>query len=139
MLQELFKFPIVMIDGDNEDRKNADKELLGKDDEDDEPYDIVFGEAEYPHWDFIGLEDRWLPSKGSLEKALRGDFDACIVRFANVGQLLVPWSKRKFKEKLSKFAAEYNQSMPPRTEKDIKVLTLSPDQYNKIVKEEKPK
>lgn len=30
MLNELFKFPIVMIDGDNEERKAAENRLIGK-------------------------------------------------------------------------------------------------------------
>jgi hypothetical protein len=136
MLQELFRFPIVMIDGDNEDRKQADQQRLGLPTvEEEEDYDMVFGEAEYPYWDFIGLEDRWLPSKESLDKALAGDFDACIVRFMNVGQLLVPWSKKKFKEKLLKFTLEYEQTNPKGEKKDVKILTITPDQYDKIVGE----
>ena len=58
MIKELFKFPIVMIDGDNEEKKLEENELTGRKESD---YDMIFGEAEYPYFDFVGIEDRWLP------------------------------------------------------------------------------
>lgn len=138
MLDKLFNFPIVMIDGDNEERKaqkkNSFDDILGKKDDDEEDYDMVYGEAEYPYWDFIGIEDRWLPSKTSLDKALTGKFDACIVRFANVGQLLVPWTKGKFKRELLKFSQDYELKNPqgPR----VRVMTLTPDQFKNVTGED---
>ena len=138
MLNELFTFPIVMIDGDNEERKIKNKEqdeLLGlkrAEEQEDETYDIVFGEAEYPYWDFIGVEDRWLPSKESLEQALKGNFDACIVRFLHAGQLLVPWSKGKFKKELKKFAQAYELANPVREKKpEVRIMALTADQFKK--------
>lgn len=142
MIDELFKFPIVMIDGDNEERKNKDKQRFGEmpntDEEEEGEYDMVFGEAEYPYWDFIGIEDRWLPSKESLQKALEGRFEACIVRFANVGQLLVPWTKKKFKSEIQKFGDEYEIAHPPKeTQKvgpqPIRILNLTAEEYKKMI------
>lgn len=135
MLDELFMFPIVMIDGDNEERKMKDSEILGSDPAAD--YDIIFGEAEYPYWDFIGMEDRWLPQDESLKKALDGKFDACIVRFLHAGQLLVPWSRKKFRSELVKFATAYEQSNPRQDKKptELKILTLTPDQYKKATED----
>lgn len=136
MLEEYFKFPVVHIDGDNEERKQEDKKRFGDlptlDTEEEDEYDMIFGEAEYPYWNFIGIEDRWLPSKSSLEKALAGEFDACLVRFVNVGQLLVPWTKEKFKRELKKFAEAYTASNPPDEGKEIKVLTLTAEQFKNV-------
>lgn len=138
MLDELFTFPIIMIDGDNEEKKIKDKEKFGSlpnQEDAEEEYDMVFGEAEYPYWDFIGLEDRWLPSSGSFQKALDGKFDGCIVRFLHAGQLLVPWTKRKFKAELLKFQQEYEVAHPKQPEKPKQtiVMALAPEQYNKMI------
>jgi len=138
MLEQLFKFPIVMVDGDNEERKNQEKERLGTlPSESEEDYDVIFGVAEYPYWDVIGMEDRWLPTRDSLDKALNKKFDACIVRFANVGQLLVPWSRKKFKDELQEFAKKYETLFPPKEEKVLKIKTLSIDDYEKLTNGEK--
>lgn len=133
MLEELFTFPMVVIDGDNEERKEKRKLDMNLPSEADAEFDLIFGEAEYPYWDFIGIEDRWLPNSNSFEKALDGKFEACLVRFANVGQLLVPWSKRKFKAELLKFAADYEAKHP--REREIKILNLTPEQAEKIMKD----
>lgn len=140
MVDQLFKFPIVMIDGDNEERKLRSKskyeEILGTEEEgEEEELDLLYGEAEYPHWDFVGVEDRWLPTKDSLEKALNGKFDACIVRFLHVGQLLVPWTKKKFKSEIHKFAEEYetNKTSKEGGRKELKIVNLTPDQLKKIL------
>jgi hypothetical protein len=122
MLDELFKFPIVMVDGENEERKRIKKEeesdrmALPKSLEADE-YDLIYGEAEYPYLDFIGFEDRWLPSTDSFDNALRGKFDACMVKFVNTPQLLVPWSRKKFKDELSKFIDKVESLRPVQTDK----------------------
>lgn len=139
MLDELFTFPIVMIDGDNEEKKMRNKPDLGLTNsaEEDEEYDMVFGEAEYPYFDFIGIEDRWLPSTESLDKALAGEFDACMVRFLHVGQLLVPWSKRKFKKEIAKFADAFELSHPPKQDKkpELRIMALSAEQFKEQMKD----
>jgi len=141
MMNELFNFPIVMIDGDNEERKSAEDRLLGRV-SNDEPteYDMIFGEAEYPYFDFVGIEDRWLPSKESVEKAIDGKFDACIVRFASVGQLLVPWSRKKFKAEIAKFAEQYEAEKAAKEseKREIRVITLTPQQLDGIMQTQKP-
>jgi hypothetical protein len=130
ILEDLFTFPVVMVDGENEERKEKEAHLLNR--EENEGYDIVYGEAEYPYYDFVGIEDRWLPDQESLEKALNGKFDACIVKFTNVPQLLVPWPKDKFKKELKKFS-ENRQKMAQSMSLDgnnpqISVMRLSPKQ-----------
>ncbi len=135
MLEELFTFPVVMIDGDNEERKMRNKPDLGLPDEDEEEFDIVYGEAEYPYWDFIGVEDGWLPSTESFDKARKGIFEACRVRFLHVGERMVPWNKKKFKAKLQEFQAMYEAAHPPKVadkpKQAIPVMTLTVDQYKK--------
>lgn len=139
MLEQLFKFPIVMIDGDNEERKIQDKQRFGdlpSGDNQQGDYDMVFGEAEYPYWDLIGVEDRWLPSRESLEKAMGGQFEACIVRFVNVGQLLVPWSKKKFKTAITKFGDDYETARPPKDQRLVKIKTLTAEEFKRVTGEE---
>ena len=142
MLDELFTFPIVMIDGDNEERKVERKlknrELLNNNDDELGDYDIVFGEAEYPYYDFIGVEDRWLPRDESFQKAMDGKFEACIVRFLHAGQLLVPWSKKKFKAELTKFSEQYETKYPKESPKkaELRILTLTPEQYKKATEDD---
>lgn len=141
MMDELFTFPIINIDGDNEEKKQKEKqkfgELLNKED-DEEQYDIVYGEAEYPYWNFIGVEDRWIPNSESLQKALAGKFDACLVRFLHVGQLLVPWSKKKFKSELQKFAEAYEAANPPKNQAQpqLRIMALSAEQFKKQMENE---
>lgn len=101
---DLFTFPIVMVDGENEERKERENNLFGQTEAEEPEYDIVYGEASYPYYDFKGCEDRWLPTKRSLQKALKQKFDACIVRFVDAGQFLVPMSKEKFRETWEEFA-----------------------------------
>lgn len=137
MLEELFRFPVVVIDGDNEERKEKRKLDMNLPSDNDEEFDLIFGEAEYPYWDFIGIEDRWLPSTASFEKAMDGKFEACVVRFANVGQLLVPWSRKKFKSELLKFAAEYEASHPRPERGEVKIINLTEEQAIKIMKDGK--
>jgi hypothetical protein len=139
MLDELFNFPIVLIDGDNEDRKQENKLRLGditplnQEGEAEDEYDMIFGEAEYPYWDLVGIEDRWLPSEESLDKALRGRFEACLVRFSHVGQLLVPWTKKKFKAEITKFAEKYKEENPSKDKG--RVLQLNIEQYKELLKD----
>jgi hypothetical protein len=101
MLDTLFKFPIIMVDGDNEEKKLNRKESLALDDE--EELDIIIGEAECPYYDFLAITDRWTPGQEGLERALQGKFDACHVIFGSSGSYIVPWTKAKFKEEYKSF------------------------------------
>lgn len=114
LIDDLFTFPIVMVDGENEERKEKDSQRFGTipGQEDEVEYDIVYGEASYPYYNFIGFEDRWLPTQRSLRKALKQRFDACIVRFINVGQLLVPMNKETFRTRIVEFAEKREQPVP---------------------------
>jgi hypothetical protein len=107
LIENLFAFPIVMVDGDNEERKSRERESmqgLGLSTEDDEQeMDIIIGEAECPYYDFFSVTDRWLPTSKSLNRAISGKFEACFVTFGTCGSFVVPWSKEKFKQKLKEF------------------------------------
>jgi hypothetical protein len=107
MLGTLFKFPIVMVDGDNEERKHN----LGLPGE--EEVDIIVGEAECPYYDFISITDRWLPTEESVRRAMDREFDACYVVFGASGSFVVPWNKKRFKEEYRKFV----EKMDPDTDK----------------------
>ncbi len=100
-LDHLFTFPIIMVDGDNEDKKEQRHEILGIGEE--EEIDLIEGEACIPYYDFISVSDRWLPTEESFNNALGKKFDACGVLFANSGTYIVPWNKEKFKKELKKF------------------------------------
>jgi len=129
---DLFTFPIVMVDGENEERKEKDKDLFGKQDEEPE-YDIVYGEASYPFYDFKGFEDRWLPTQQSLRKALKQKFDACIVRFDGIGQFLVPMPKERFKELIEDFAKSRSVE-DPEVKKNVTVLKFGIDDIAHLIK-----
>lgn len=98
-LDKLFRFPSIMLDSDNEERRKK----LGLPGEEDA--EIIRGESEYPYYDFVGICDRWLPTQDSFSRAKEGEFDACYVTFSNVGTILVPWNKEKFKKKFNEFIA----------------------------------
>lgn len=112
--ENLFVFPIALVDGENEEKKRERNKSLALDES--EEVDIVIGEAEVPYYDFISVTDRWLPSQRSLDKALNGKFDACYVVFANSGGFVVPWNKQKFKEKLKEFISKLPESDVKATE-----------------------
>ena len=112
MLKDLFVFPIIMVDGDNEERKD----ILGL--SNDAKLDVITGEAECPYYDFISVCDRWLPTDESFDNAMNGKFDACGVNFQQSGTFIVPWNKERFKRELSKFIA----SLPPK-EPVVKFVT----------------
>lgn len=118
MTDNLFTFPIVMVDGENEERKEKESNLFPGQEKEIE-YDIVYGEASYPYYDFVGFEDRWLPTQRSLQRALKQKFDACIVRFENIGQFLVPMSKEKFGAMITQFA---ESKTPKEKERTINVV-----------------
>lgn len=112
VIERLFKFPTVMVDLDNENHKRK-LGLPG-----DEDIDMIIGESEYPWYDFNGIGDRWLPTAESFEKAKNKQFDACSVTFINIGTLLVPWPKAKFKKKLKEFIA----SLKIEPEKTVTIM-----------------
>lgn len=104
-LDDLFIFPIIMVDGHNEEMKEKRSESLALEDTDEE-VDLIVGEAECPYYDFISVADRWLPTQESLDKALSGKFEACFVQFGTSGSYVVPWTKKKFKKQLQSFIDE---------------------------------
>lgn len=103
MLENLFAFPIVMVDGEEEQRREEQSKMLDLPNYDDE-MEVFVGQAELPYYDFLGILDRWGPTKESKEKARNGEFDHCMVMFHNAGTFMVPWPKKKFKDKLQEFA-----------------------------------
>jgi hypothetical protein len=103
ILDDLFPFPIVMVDGHNEDRKVERNQRLGISDDDDPEVDIIEGTAECAYYDFISVTDRWLPNDQSLDAALGGKFEACYVQFKEGGSYVVPWSREHFKKKFREF------------------------------------
>lgn len=138
MLEDLFVFPVILIDGRNEEEKMnmTETERLSK--EEDDELDIIYGEAEYPYFDFVGIEDRWLPNKDSFRKALKGKFNGCLVKFNNVGMLLVPWTREKFKTELAAFIEKREgekekeeDSVEPRK---VTVIKFTPDMLANMIK-----
>lgn len=101
MLDKLFKFPIVLIDGSKEEENEEYKRLTGK--EIDGEIELIYSEQECPYWDFLCVGDRWLPSEDSYDRALNGKFDACSVTFNRCGTFVVPLPKEQFKKKLQLF------------------------------------
>lgn len=121
-LDHLFTFPIIMVDGNNEDRKHEQGERLGLDVSDTD-VDLIEGEASIPYYDFISISDRWLPTEASLQDALQGKFNACGVLFAHSGTFIVPWSKEKFKSKLKKFM----QGLAPEEGPNFRIISSHTD------------
>lgn len=103
ILDKLFRFPIILVNVENKGALDKEREInLGLSSSNEE-LDILRGFAEYPYYDFVGIEDRWMPNEKSLTDARDEEFDACAVKFANLPQLLVPWTKQRFKTELSEF------------------------------------
>jgi hypothetical protein len=119
MTKELFKFPIILIDGSVEDRKIKDSEMLGLTLENEDP-DIIYAEAECPYYDFLSVSDRWLPTDSSFENAKKGIFDACNVLFLNSGAFIVPMPKEEFRESLETFMENYHADEEIATKKKKK-------------------
>lgn len=117
-LEILFEFPILMVDGTLEEKKN----VLGL--KDGSELDIVYGYAECPFHDFVSVSDRWIPTQESFEKAQDGRFDACFVIFSHSGSFVVPWTRQKFKKEYIKFVNSIVLEGIP----DIKLLKLDNDQ-----------
>lgn len=117
MLDDLFVFPIVMVDGDSEERKGK----LGIDEDE---VDMIIGEAECPYDDFISVADRWLPTEESVQNAQSGKFDACYVVFDGCGGYVCPWSKTKFKRNLKAFI---------ETRPKVKTITMTKDEFKDLI------
>lgn len=103
MFENLFKFPVVMVDGNREEEKEREMQRLNLPSEQYE-VDVIIGEAECPYYDFVSVTDRWLPTQESFQRAIQGKFDACSVLFSHSGTFVVPWPREKFKKALSKFS-----------------------------------
>lgn len=134
MFKDLFKFPIVLIDGENEERKRKEGELFSR--EEQAEYDIITGYAEFPYYDFRGMEDRWMPSEESLERAMKGKFDACLVNFLHASSQLVPWTKEKFKQEIGKFMEEREKDIEEEEKKigsKVTAIPLSDEQAKKLI------
>lgn len=136
-LDNLFSFPIIMIDGDVEDQKREIAKNRAM--EEDFQVEIIEGTAECPYYDFLSISDHWLPTKESYALALMGKFEACFVKFSNSGSYLVPWPKNFFKKKYKMFV----DSLPAGdNEIGLKAIQLDKDllidflQGNKEEKEE---
>lgn len=116
-LDNLFKFPIIMIDGDKEDEKNEYKRDLNISLEDPE---LIVGEVMVPHEDFLFIRDRWNLTSDSYEKALSGNFECCIVEFRECGSFIVPWKKEKFLKELNLF----RQNLKPENKQDFLIVNI---------------
>lgn len=127
VLEELISFPIVMVDLATEEKKEKESSLFNSQEAVD--IDMIYGEAQVPFWDFLCINDRWLPTQDSIDNARSGKFDACSVSFKFSGTYCVPWSKAKFMKHLSEFV----DKLP---ELDTVELELTPDQIQKL-KEQK--
>lgn len=128
ILDEMFSFPCVMVDGDNEMAKKNIYSGSGNE----PPLDIIIGEASYPYFALIGISDKWMPNDESFKNALEHrEFDACLVTFANIGQVLVPWSKEKFKKEFRKFVDGIKPQQP-----QIQFLALTDEQLKELKDEQ---
>lgn len=136
MLDELFKFPIIMIDGNKEEERENKSRLLGIPSAEEE-LDIITGEAECPYYHFISVTDRWLPTERSYQLALEGKFEACSVMFYHTGTFVVPWPKEKFKKELSKFIKKLNiqeTNEDSDTKQNIRVLNMTKKEFLDTIK-----
>jgi len=100
--EELFTFPVIMIDPDKEDERDELTQSLGIKVQEEDP-EILIGEAMVPHWDFLFIRDRWNLTEESYKKALLGKFECCLVVFDQCGTFISPLSKEKFLKKLDEF------------------------------------
>jgi hypothetical protein len=95
-LDDMFKFPIIMINGDEEEERLRNGESI------DNP-DIIIGTCEQPYYDLCGIKDAWKIGTDSHARAVQGKFDACMVTFERGGTYIVPWTRSKFKQEYYKF------------------------------------
>lgn len=122
---ELFKFPIVMIDGEKEEEKEKENERYALDKKEDP--ELIFGQAEVPYWDFLSIKDRWLPTEKSYLRALEeGKFDACQIEFDKCGSYMSPIPKEEFKKRLENFITKLPQ-------KELQIFQLSEEQLKNII------
>jgi hypothetical protein len=102
-IDELFTFPIIMIDGEKEEERDDTIKNLGIPLSENEDPEILVGEAMLPHWDFLFIRDRWNLTEESYKKALSGHFECCIAVFDQCATFIVPMKKEKFLKKLNEF------------------------------------
>ncbi len=108
ILDEMLRFPIIMIDMADEEKKEKLNQMINIEGSDP---DIIIGEAMVPYWDFMSIVDRWKPISESIELAKGGEFDACLVQFVTAGQYLVPMPKKEF----LKMYTDFEVNMPKKT------------------------
>ncbi len=123
ILGNLFKFPILMVDGSMEDKKKS-LGLPG-----DEDVELIRGEAECPVNDFVSVCDTFVPTEDSHSKAKEGIFEVCFVRFQTAGNYIVPWNKAKFKKRFTDFV----KAIPP----ELPIIQVTKEQMEEILKKEK--
>ena len=130
-LDKLFSFPMVLVHAEDEDMNS--RLGLPSNSNDEDKYEIIEGEAEYPYYDFVGIEDRWLPGRRYLDEARSGSFTGCAVKFANVPQILCPLPKEEFKKRLGDFIENINIKIKQEDQKSISTMRLlSADEAKKI-------
>ena len=118
-----FRFPLVMIDHDYEEKKEEGEEIT-----------YIIGESEVCLDDTVlRIEDRWLPSTESFEKAQDGDFEACEVLFERSGRFNIAWRKDVFKKLYEKHKLKYASSVIRLDDDGLKTLI---DKLNKISNDE---
>lgn len=109
-LDDLFQFPVMAVDAYKEYQREKNSENLGFE-ESSQP-ETIRTTAEHPYYEFLSIEDRWLASEDSIDRAKQGIFDACIVKFTTSDFLLVPWSREKFKRELRAFSEKREKESP---------------------------
>lgn len=140
-IDDLFEFPTIMIDmQDEKESEMSQSERLGIkiEGEEEKEIELVYGIAEYPYYDFVGIEDRWIPNKESYRNARKGKFDACLVKFSGVGHLLVPIPKKEFKKMLTEFIEKREAITEKLTEnvKKVTVLKMTPEMLSSLLNQE---
>lgn len=100
ILDKLFKFPILQIDGDEEERKEELAKSLSMEKGE---YELIPGEAMCPYYELVAIMDKWVPTEESKEKARDGVYEHCMVTFSSSGSYIVPWKKEKFLKNMEKF------------------------------------
>jgi hypothetical protein len=126
MTDTLFKFPVILVDGQDQKKEDLMNLRMSED------MEYIVGEAEHNYYDFNGIMDMWLPKEESKEKAQEGIFDACIVSFAGIGQFMVPWTKKEFKKRLDSFVSTLEKQHAKEETKTI-VRSLTKKQLKSLL------
>lgn len=122
MLDELFKFPIILIDEEEEEKRKKDADLEGT------PYEAeaIYSFTEQPYFKFESIIYKWLPTQESKDKAREGIFEASIVDFGD-SRFLVPMTKDEFKKKFKTFCDKMEKKEQPLPERSM-LLTFESDE-----------